>query len=72
ALFPVYTPELRTRLLQDILPAELRDNVDARELQPDGTYVPHARKEGEALFSVQKYFMESAQKRAAEQIEVVG
>lgn len=71
ALFPVYVPELRDRILKDLLPAELRDNVDARVLQPDGTYVLPVRKENEAAFSAQRYFMESAQKRSAEQIEVV-
>jgi polyphosphate kinase len=71
ALFPVYVPELRDRILRDLLPAELRDNVDARELQPDGGYAPPARKDGETAFSAQKYFMTSALKRAAEQIEVV-
>ena len=71
ALYPVYAPDLRDRILKDILPAELRDNEDARELQPDGRYLPPIRKEGEASFSAQKYFMAAAQKRAAEQIEVV-
>jgi polyphosphate kinase len=71
ALFPVYQPDLRDRLLNDILPAELRDNEDARELQPDGSYRPPARREGEQPFSAQKYFMAAAQQRAAEQIEVV-
>jgi len=71
ALFPVYQPDLRDRILSDLLPAELKDNEDARELQPSGTYAPHVRKEGEASFSAQKYFMAAAQKHAAEQIEVV-
>lgn len=71
ALFPVYQADLRDRILNDLLPAELRDNEDARELQPNGTYVPAVRKEGEAAFSAQKYFMAAAQKHAAEQIEVV-
>lgn len=71
ALFPVYQADLRDRILHDLLPAELRDNEDARELQPSGTYVPAVRKEGEAAFSAQKYFMAAAQKHAAEQIEVV-
>ncbi len=71
ALFPVYQPDLRDRILNDILPAELRDNEDARELQPDGSYLPPVRREGEKPFSAQKYFMAAAQQRAAEQIEVV-
>ncbi len=72
ALVPIYQPDLRDRILNDILPAELRDNEDARELQPNGTYLPHIRQEGDASFSAQKHFMAAAQQRAAEQIEVVG
>ncbi len=71
ALFPVYAPELRDRILQEILPSELKDNVDARELQPDGTYTPPVRKDGEKDFSAQRHFMAAAQKRAAAQLEVV-
>ncbi|HEY4247735.1 MAG TPA: polyphosphate kinase 1 [Lacunisphaera sp.] len=71
ALYPVYAPDLRDRIIKDILPAELRDNEDARELQPNGCYIPPVRKESEAPFSAQKYFMAAAQKRAAEQIEVM-
>ncbi len=71
ALYPVYQPDLRERILTDLLPAELRDNEDARALQSNGAYLPPVRKEGEGAFSAQKYFMAAAQKRAAEQIEVV-
>ncbi|MDQ5980224.1 MAG: polyphosphate kinase, partial [Verrucomicrobiota bacterium] len=71
ALFPITTPALRDRVLSEILPAELRDNVDARDLQPDATYAPPARKDGEADFSAQKHFMATAEKRAVAQIEVV-
>ena len=71
ALFPIYVPALRDRVLQEILPCEFKDNVDARELQPDGTYAPPARKEGEPDFSAQKHFMASAEKRTAAQLEVV-
>jgi polyphosphate kinase len=71
ALFPIYVPAMRDRVLQEILPSEFKDNVDARELQPDGTYAPPVRKEGEADFSAQKHFMASAEKRAAAQLEVV-
>ncbi len=71
ALFPINDPEIKRRITEDLLPAELRDNVDARVLQSDGLYVPPVRKEGEAAFSAQKHFMGVAQKRATEQIEVV-
>jgi len=70
-LFPIYDVRLRDRILQDILPMELKDNVDARELQSDGRYVLPARKEGEETFSAQRFFMAAAEKRALEQLEVV-
>jgi polyphosphate kinase len=66
ALFPVEDPELRKRLVEDLLPAELRDNEDARELLPDCTYAPPARALGEKAFSAQRYFMASADARAAQ------
>ncbi|MEI2697662.1 MAG: hypothetical protein V9E94_04715 [Microthrixaceae bacterium] len=51
ALFPVEEPDLRRRLIEDLLPIELRDNEDARELQsPDGTYAPVPRAPGEEPF----------------------
>jgi polyphosphate kinase len=65
ALFPVEDPELRRRITEDLLPIELRDNEDARELQPDGTYAPPARPAGEEPFRAQKYFMTAAGLRAA-------
>ncbi len=71
ALFPITVPALRDRVLSEILPGEFKDNLDARDLQPDGTYVPPPRKEGEEPFSAQKYFMAAAEKRASAQLEVV-
>lgn len=71
ALFPIYDPELRRRIVGDILPAELRDNVDARRLQPDANYVPVPRGEGEMAFSAQSYFMLEATARAETAVEVV-
>ncbi|MBX3411358.1 MAG: polyphosphate kinase 1 [Pirellulales bacterium] len=38
AMFPVDAPELRERILHEIIPAYLRDNVKARLLRADGTY----------------------------------
>ena len=64
ALFPVEDPELRKRLIDDVLPAELRDNEDARELRADGTYVVPTRKVVEPSFSAQRYFMAAARLRA--------
>ncbi|MBI2518465.1 MAG: polyphosphate kinase 1 [Opitutae bacterium] len=70
ALFPVYDHELRQRIIGDVLPAELRDNEDARLLQPGGAYRPVTRAEGEAPFSAQRYFMESARQRAELALQV--
>jgi polyphosphate kinase len=65
ALFPIEDPDLRKRLIEDLLSAELRDNEDARELHSDGTYHPVSRAHGEQSFSAQRYFMAAARLRAA-------
>src|SRR5262249_33736199 len=66
-LFPIEDPELRRRIVQDVLPIELRDNEDARELQPDGTYAAVPRPANEEPFRAQKYFMAWAGWRATPQ-----
>jgi polyphosphate kinase len=63
-VFPVEEPEFRRRLIEDVLPIELRDNCDARELQTDGSYVLPPRSGGEEPFCAQKYFMAAASLRA--------
>ena len=40
AMFPVEDPAIRQRLLDEVLGVALRDNVKARRLRVDGTYVP--------------------------------
>jgi polyphosphate kinase len=52
-LFPVDDPALSSRLRREILAAYLKDNVKARLLQPDGSYI-RAPKNGEA-FNAQEY-----------------
>lgn len=64
-LFPIADPELRKRLVDEVLAAELRDNDDARELQPNGAYALPARPQGEPPFSAQRFFMAAAGARAA-------
>ncbi|WNG42483.1 polyphosphate kinase 1 [Archangium violaceum] len=39
-MFPVEDPAIRQRLLDEVLGVALKDNVKARRLQVDGTYVP--------------------------------
>ncbi|MBS0663125.1 MAG: polyphosphate kinase 1 [Verrucomicrobia bacterium] len=70
-LFPIEDPELRKRIIDEILPTELRDNEDAQELRPDSTYAPPARPAGEPSFSAQRYFMAAARLRAVPQAEPV-
>ncbi len=65
AVFPIEDAELRRRLVEEVLATELRDNEDARELQPDGTYAPVVRAPGAAAFRAQKYFMALANLRPA-------
>ena len=55
-LFPVVDPGLAERLREEILGAYLKDNVKARVLQPDGSYV-RAPREG-AAFNAQERLMQ--------------
>ncbi len=64
-VFPIADPEFRRRLIHEVLSAELRDNQDARELQPDSTYRQPARPAGEEPFCAQKFFMAAATARAS-------
>lgn len=63
-LFPVESPALRRRIIRDLLPAELRDNENARVLHPNGAYLPAPRRKGTPGFSAQAHFMAAAEARA--------
>ncbi|MDB6170334.1 MAG: Polyphosphate kinase [Verrucomicrobia bacterium] len=71
-VFPIEDPELKKRIVEDILPSELRDNEDAQELQPDASYAPPARAPGEAAFSAQRYFMAAAKVRSSASADTAG
>ena len=64
-VFPVEDPELRQRILTDVLAIELRDTHDARIVLADATYAVPARPDGGETFSAQKYFMAIAALRTA-------
>lgn len=64
-IFPIEDPALKQRIIDEVLAIELRDNVDARELQPNGSYTMPPRTAGEESFSAQKYFTMSAAVRTA-------
>lgn len=57
-VFPILSPDLKTRLRKEILESYLRDNIKARVLQSDGDYV-RAQRTG-VPFSAQDYLMEIA------------
>ena len=63
-LFPLEAPDLRHRLLDELLPREFQDNVQARELRANGAYLPVAGHDGEPAFSAQAYFAAAAQSPA--------
>src|SRR5262249_12410802 len=53
-MFPIEQADLRDRILHEIVPAYLMDNVKARILRPDGNYVLPPLTEGEQPFRVQE------------------
>ena len=53
-MFPIESPELKERILQEIMPAYLLDNVKARILQPDGIYTRLRPTEGGMAYRCQE------------------
>ncbi len=63
-MFPVEDPGLKARLLQELLPVILQDNVKARRLQSDGTYVRRVPAAGEDAIRSQSIFQVQARESA--------
>jgi polyphosphate kinase len=59
-IVPVLDPVLREYVWGGILDMLLRDNVNTRFLQSDGTYVRRLPEDGEAVFSAHSALLESA------------
>ncbi|HZZ79592.1 MAG TPA: polyphosphate kinase 1 [Gemmataceae bacterium] len=59
-LFPVEHPELKNRLVHEVLAICLADNTKARELLPDGTYQRVARGPEQPAVRSQERFLEIA------------
>jgi len=57
-LFPIENAVLRARLREHVLKVHLQDNVRARLLQADGSYVRLAPKEGEPEMDSQQWMLE--------------
>jgi polyphosphate kinase len=64
AVFPVEDPAVKKKVMQ-VLDLCLRDNVKARELQADGTYVRAKRKAGQRRLDAQERLLEISARRAA-------
>jgi polyphosphate kinase len=56
---PVRDEKSKKYLKDVLLAAYLRDNVKARELQPDGSYARPKMAEGEERFNSQLYFIDA-------------
>ncbi len=68
-VFPIDDPQLRAWFIDEFFPLELQDNVDARELRPNGAYRQVPRRPDEPTFSAQTYFMAAAKQRVRLQAE---
>jgi polyphosphate kinase len=53
---PIDDPRIRAYLKDEVLQTYLRDNVNARELLPNGNYQPHEKGVDEEPFDSQTYF----------------
>jgi polyphosphate kinase len=63
-IFPIEPPELKQRLIREILAVSLADNVKARELLPDGRYRRVTPGPGQPLVRSQERFLELASQNA--------
>ena len=60
-VFPIEQPDLKQRLIDEILKITFEDNVKARRLLPDGSYERVVAKSGEAPIRSQQRFLELAE-----------
>ena len=72
-VFPVEQPDLKARLVDEILAVSLADNVKARLLQPDGTYTRLAPADGQPAVRSQTRFLElAAESERRQQLAATG
>ena len=64
-VFPIVQPDLKLRMIEEVLKITLMDNTKARELQSDGSYVRVKPKDGETLVRSQTRFLALAADAAA-------
>ncbi len=70
-VFPIEQPELKQRLIREVLATVMADNVKARELLPDGSYRRLTPGEGQPRTRSQERFLELAAQSAARRIAEV-
>jgi polyphosphate kinase len=63
-VFPVNDGRLRDRIIEEVLGIQLADNVKARELQPDGSYLIPPLRRASRLLRSQDRFIELATEHA--------
>ncbi|PIP08582.1 MAG: hypothetical protein COX51_03770 [Syntrophobacteraceae bacterium CG23_combo_of_CG06-09_8_20_14_all_50_8] len=61
-LYPIKNTALKSRIMDEILMTYLKDNVKARLMQPDGSYVRIKPKSGEKLVRSQNELIAIARK----------
>jgi polyphosphate kinase len=62
--FPVVDPDAARHIHEEVLGTILKDNVRARVLNPDGTYLRLAPSEDSPALDCQAYFLEAARRRS--------
>ena len=67
-VFPIEPPELKRRLIDEILEVTLSDTAKTRELQADGTYQRTTASNGEPLVRSQEKFLELASSNASRRL----
>jgi polyphosphate kinase len=70
-IFPVEPPELKQRLIREVLATSLTDNAKARELMPDGSYRRAAPGPSQARNRSQERFLELAAQNAARRLNEI-
>ncbi|MCB1121452.1 MAG: polyphosphate kinase 1, partial [Verrucomicrobiae bacterium] len=61
-VFPVRNPQLKKKLIDELLWLYLKDNQSAKELQPSGDYIPIKKSPRNKEFSIQEYLIERTEK----------
>ncbi len=67
-IFPVEVPDLKQRLIREILATSLADNCKARELLPDGSYRRVLPEDGQPPLRSQERFLEIAAQNAVRRL----